>query len=113
MLAAVLGSWIASAVASTPASTTPVRKPKISWTLQVGLAHSPDDADHYALSGIQARFPVFALDREKKSDRLGGFGIEVGAYPYPVIARAYVPGPDADPNTAGKFNFWEALGVSY
>ena len=34
-------------------------------------------------------------------------------YPYPVISRAYVPGPDADPNTPGKYNFWEAAGLSY
>jgi hypothetical protein len=24
-----------------------------------------------------------------------------------------VPGPDADPETPGKFNYWEAVGVSY
>jgi hypothetical protein len=96
-----------------PPSPPPVRKPKISWTLQVGLAHSKDDTNHYAVSGFQARFPLFALDRERKSDRLGGFGLEVGAYPYPVISRAYVPGPNADPLTPGKYNFWEAGGISY
>ena len=94
-------------------SPPPVRKAKISWTLQVGLAHSKDDTNHYAVSGFQARFPLFALDREHKSDRLGGFGLELGAYPYPVISRAYVPGKDADPLTPGKYNFWEAAGVSY
>ena len=34
-------------------------------------------------------------------------------YPNPVISRAYVPGPDADPATPGKYNFWEAVGLSY
>lgn len=91
----------------------PIRKPSDSWTLQIGLAHSAGDTDHYAVSGFQARFPFYALDREQKSDRLGSIGVEIGAYPYPVIARAYVPGPDADPNTPGKFNYWEALGLSY
>jgi len=95
-----------------PASP-PLRKPRDSWTLQVGLAHSAGDTDHYAVSGFQARFPVFALDREKKSDRLGSLGLEVGMWPYPVISRAYVPGPDADPDTPGKYNFWEAAGLSY
>ena len=90
-----------------------VRKPKGSWTLLVGLSHSAGDGDHYAASGIYGRWPIFALDRATKSDRLGSIGIEVGAYPYPVISRAYVPGPDADPNTAGKYNFWEAGGLSY
>jgi hypothetical protein len=90
-----------------------LRKPKDSWTLQVGLAHSAEDTDHYVASGIYGRWPLFALDRADKSDRLGSIGIEIGAYPYPVISRAYVPGPDADPNTAGKYNFWEAAGLSY
>lgn len=90
-----------------------IRKPKPSWTLQVGLAHSGDDADHYAVSGFQGRFPLIALERRDKSDRLGGLGLEVGLYPYPVISRAYVPGTDADPNTPGKYNFWEAVGLSY
>jgi hypothetical protein len=90
-----------------------VRKPKESWTLQVGLAHSAEDVDHYVASGIYGRWPLYALDRARKSDRLGNIGIEIGAYPYPVISRAYVPGPDADPNTPGKYNFWEAAGLSY
>jgi hypothetical protein len=90
-----------------------VRKPKPSWTLQVGLAHSRNDGDHYAVSGLQGRFPLYAFDRVDKSDRLGGLGLEVGLYPYPMISRAYVPGPDADPNTPGKFNYWEAVGLSY
>jgi hypothetical protein len=30
-----------------------------------------------------------------------------------MIGRAYVPGPDADPDTPGKYNFWEAGGLSY
>jgi hypothetical protein len=111
MTAALLWLWLASTPGTPPPPT--VRKPKISWTLQVGLAHSRDDVDHYAVSGFQARFPLFALDRERKSDRLGGFGLELGAYPYPVISRAYVPGPDADPETPGKHNFWEAVGISY
>jgi hypothetical protein len=102
----------AAAHAADPA-VRPVRKPKISWTLQVGLAHSARDDDHYAVSGIQGRFPVFALDRATGSDRWGGLGVEVGAYPYPVISRAYVPGPEADPETPGKHNFWEAVGASY
>ena len=96
----------------TPASPT-IRKPKQSWTLLVGLSHSAADSDHYVASGIYGRFPLFALDRASGSDRLGNIGIEIGAYPYPVISRAYVPGPDADPETAGKYNFWEAAGLSY
>ena len=111
MTAALLFLFLAADPAATSRPT--VRKPKISWTLQVGLAHSKDDTHHYAVSGFQARFPLFALDRQDKSDRLGGFGLELGAYPYPVISRAYVPGPDADPLTPGKYNFWEAAGVSY
>lgn len=94
-------------------SSRPLRKPKDSWTLQVGLAHSADDQDHYAVSGFQARLPVYALDRRDRSDRLGNIGVEIGMYPYPVISRAYVPGTDADPETPGKYNFWEALGLSY
>ena len=89
------------------------RKPKDSWTLQVGLGHSAADDDHYVASGIYGRFPLFALDRTGKTDRLGSIGLEIGAYPYPVISRAYVPGPDADPETAGKYNYWEAAGLSY
>ena len=89
------------------------RKPKGSWTLQVGLSHSAGDADHYAASGIYGRFPLFALDLQGKTDGLGSIGIEIGAYPYPVISRAYVPGPDADPETTGKYNYWEAAGLSY
>ena len=100
--------------APSPEAAAPkIRKPKVSWTLQFGLAHSADDENHYAVSGFQGRFPIFAFDRARKSDRLGGLGIEVGAYPYPVTARAYVPGEDADPETPGKFNFWEAVGLSY
>ena len=89
------------------------RKAKASWVLQVGVSHSASDDDHYVVSGLNGRFPVFAFDRRDKSDRLGGLGIEIGLYPYPVISRAYVPGPDADPNTPGKVNFWEAVGASY
>jgi hypothetical protein len=96
-----------------PPAARPVRKPRDSWTLQVGLAHSAQDSDHYAVSGFQARFPVFALDRQHESDRLGSLGVEIGMYPYPVISRAYVPGAGADPNTPGKYNFWEAAGLSY
>jgi len=95
-----------------PARKT-VRKPRDSWTLQVGLADSADGHDHYVVPGFHGRWPVYALDRRDNSDRLGSIGIEVGMYPYPVISRAYVPGPDADPNTAGKHNFWEAVGLSY
>jgi hypothetical protein len=98
---------------SPPTAAKPVHKPRDSWTLQVGLAHSAQDKDHYAVSGFQARFPVFALDRQDKSDRLGSIGVEIGMYPYPVISRAYVPGAGADPNTPGKYNFWEAAGLSY
>jgi hypothetical protein len=105
---------VATAAAEETAATgTPARRPRDSWTLQLGLAHSAADDNHYAVSGFQARFPIYTLDREGKSDRLGSIGLEVGAYPYPVISRAYVPGPDADPETSGKFNFWEALGLSY
>ena len=101
-----------TAAQDTPAPNR-IRKPTDSWTLQLGLAHSAGDTDHYAVSGFQARFPLFALDREHKTDRLGSIGLEVGAYPYPVISRAYVAGPDADSNTPGKYNFWEAVGLSY
>jgi hypothetical protein len=104
------------AVAAAPGraeEVTAVRKPRDSWTLQFGLSHSSSDEDHYAVSGFHARFPFFTLDRTTKSDRLGSLGLEVGAYPYPVISRAYVPGPDADPETPGKYNFWEAVGLSY
>lgn len=90
-----------------------LRRPRDSWTLQFGLSHSSSDEDHYAVSGFHAWFPLYSLDRATKSDRLGTFGLEVGAYPYPDISRAYVPGPDADPETPGKYNFWEALGLSY
>src|SRR5438034_4554743 len=76
----------------------PVRRPKDSWTMQVGLAHSTGDREHYAVSGFQGRFPLVALDRKDKSDRFGDIGLEIGLYHYPVISRAYVPGPDADPN---------------
>jgi hypothetical protein len=111
-----IGVVIAIAAASTAEETPaakPARRPRDSWTLQVGLAHSAADDNHYAVSGFQARFPIYTLDRATKSDRLGSIGLEVGAYPYPVISRAYVPGPDADPETPGKYNFWEALGLSY
>jgi hypothetical protein len=110
--------WM-SAVACAPAAaedattTTTVHKQKPSWILQVGLADSASDQDHYVVSGFHARWPVFAFDRAQKSNRLGGLGLEVGMYPYPVISRAYVPGANADPNTPGKYNFWEAAGVSY
>jgi hypothetical protein len=110
VLATYLPSW---AEETAPPRARTVRKPRDSWTLQVGLAHSADDGNHYAVSGFQARFPFYALDRKSKSDRLGSIGVEIGAYPYPVISRAYVPGPDADPETPGKYNFWEALGLSY
>jgi hypothetical protein len=89
------------------------RRPRDSWTLQFGLSHSSSELDHYAVSGFHAWFPLYALDRGTKSDRLGTIGLEVGAYPYPDISRAYVPGPDADPETPGKYNFWEAVGLSY
>jgi hypothetical protein len=94
-------------------ATKRLHKPQDSWVLEVGLAHSADDQDHYAVSGLQGRLPFFALDRKDKSDRLGDLGVEIGLYPYPVISRAYVPGPDADPNTPGKVNFWELAGLSY
>jgi hypothetical protein len=96
-----------------PASGKSARRPRDSWTLQFGLSHSSSDEDHYAISGFQARFNIYTLDRAAKTDRLGSIGLEVGAYPYPVISRAYVPGPDADPETPGKYNFWEAVGLSY
>jgi hypothetical protein len=108
LLAVATCSW-----AEERSSAHAVRKPKASWTLEVGLSHSAADRDHYVASGIYGRFPLFALDRGTGSDRLGSIGVEIGAYPYPVISRAYVPGPDADPATAGKYNFWEAAGLSY
>lgn len=114
MMCVAAGAQDTPAPAATPApATRTIRKPKVSWTLQFGLAHSDDDADHYAVSGFQGRFPLFAFDRRDKSDRFGGLGLEIGAYPYPVTSRAYVPGAGADPDTPGKFNFWEAVGVSY
>lgn len=106
----VLATW-AQAPAEERVRT--IRRPKDSWTLQVGLAHSADDADHYAVSGFHGRLPVFALDRTDKGDRFGNIGVEIGMYPYPVISRAYVPGTDADPDTQGKYNFWELGGLSY
>jgi hypothetical protein len=109
----LLLSLAAPATADEVPAAPPLRKPRDSWTLQVGRADSAGDTDHYAVSGFHARFPVFALDRETKSDRLGSVGLEVGMWPYPVISRAYVPGPDADPNTPGKYNYWEAVGLSY
>ena len=93
--------------------TRPLRKPKQSWTLQVGLAHSAQDSDHYVVSGFSRALPAVRPGSADKSDRLGSIGLEIGAYPYPVTSRAYVPGPDADPETAGKYNFWEAAGLSY
>ena len=90
-----------------------IHKPKDSWTLALGLSDSARGDDHYVVSGFYGRFPLYALDRRDKSDRLGDIGLEIGAWPYPVISRAYVPGPDADPETPGKFNFWEAAGLSY
>ncbi|HVR69635.1 MAG TPA: hypothetical protein VMT87_02215 [Vicinamibacteria bacterium] len=99
--------------AAEPAGGRPLRKPKDSWTIQVGLSHSAAADDHYAVSGLQGRLAFFALDRQDKSDRLGSLGLEIGLYPYPIISRAYVPGADADPDTPGKYNFWEALGLSY
>ena len=63
--------------------------------------------------GSRAASRFFAFDRKDKSDRYGGLGLEIGAYPYPMTSRAYVPGPDADPETPGKFNYWEAVGLSY
>jgi len=109
----LLGCVTVAAQDAAPAAPRPLRKPRDSWTLQVGLAHSARDTDHYAVSGFQARFPLYALDRQEKSDRRGSIGLEVGMYPYPMISRAYVPGPDADPATPGKYNFWEAVGLSY
>lgn len=102
----------AAADEATPASQT-VKKQKPSWVLQVGLADSSGGGDHYVVSGFHGRWPIFAFDRATRSNRLGGLGIEVGMYPYPAISRAYVPGPDADPETKGKYNFWEAAGLSY
>jgi hypothetical protein len=110
---ALAGPAVAAAQSTAEPPAPRVRKPKASWVLQVGLSHSANDGDHYAVSGFHGRFPLLALDRRDKSDRFGGFGLEVGLYPYPVISRAYVPGPDADPDTPGKFNFWEAAGLSY
>jgi len=96
-----------------PSKSQAVRRPRDSWTLQLGLSHSSSDLDHYAVSGFHAWFPLYSLDRDTKSDAFGTIGLEVGAYPYPDISRAYVPGPDADPETPGKYNFWEAVGLSY
>jgi hypothetical protein len=115
LIAWMLGAIVCAPLAAedAPSLARTVHKQKPSWILQVGLADSAGDRDHYVVSGFHARWPVFAFDRARKSDRLGGLGIEVGMYPYPVISRAYVPGPNADPNTPGKYNFWEAAGLSY
>jgi hypothetical protein len=113
MAAGVLLASLPCAATAAGEQARTLRKPKDSWTLQVGLAHSSDGADHYVVSGFHGRLPVLALDRADKSDRLGSIGIEIGMYPYPVISRAYVPGADADPDTPGKYNFWEAAGLSY
>lgn len=103
----------ASVAQETPAAGKTARRPRDSWTLEFGLSHSASHVDHYAVSGFHARFNIYTLDRAQRTDRLGSIGLEVGAYPYPVISRAYVPGPDADPETPGKYNFWEAVGLSY
>jgi hypothetical protein len=55
-------------------------------TLQVGLAHSAQDTDHYALSGFQARFPVWALDRQDKSDRFPSFRGDRGVVTFVAAA---------------------------
>lgn len=110
--AALLLVMSAAAHAGADERVKAVQRPKDSWTLQFGLAHSADGADHYAVSGFHGRLPLFALAGDK-SDRLGSIGVEIGMYPYPVISRAYVPGTDADPDTPGKYNFWEAGGLSY
>ena len=90
-LSLALCAPLTAAEVSEPAARH-VRKPKTSWTLQVGLAHSADDADHHAVSGFQGRFPLIALDRRDKSDRLGGFGLEVGMYPYPAFPASVATG---------------------
>ena len=116
LVAWMLGAIVCAPLAAEdvpPTARRTVHKQKPSWMLQVGLADSAGDRDHYVVSGFHGRWPVFAFDRADKSNRLGGLGIEVGMYPYPVISRAYVPGPNADPKTPGKYNFWEAAGVSY
>jgi len=110
----LMAATVSTSVAQeTPATGKPGRRPRDSWTLEFGLSHSSSEVDHYAVSGFHAHFPIYTLDRADKTDRLGSIGLEVGAYPYPVISRAYVPGPDADPETPGKYNFWEAVGLSY
>jgi hypothetical protein len=110
----VIAAMLAFGLCQAPdESARPVRKPRDSWVLQFGLAHSSDDQDHYAVSGFQGRFALVALDRNTKSDKKGDLGVEVGLYPYPMISRAYVPGPNADPETPGKHNVWELAGVSY
>jgi hypothetical protein len=101
-LAALAALCASSLPASAGESRPGIRKPKDSWTIQVGLSHSEDGEDHYAVSGLQGRLALFALDRRDGSDRLGSLGLELGLYPYPMISRAYVPGPEADPHTPGK-----------
>ena len=90
----------------------PFASPSNPWTLLVGLSDSARDRDHYAVSGFYGRFPLFALDRASGSDRLGTSASRSG--PIRIGDLACVrPGPDADPETAGKYNFWEAAGLSY
>ena len=51
-----------------PSTSQTVRRPRDSWTLQLGLSHSSSDLDHYAVSGFHAWFPLYSLDRDTKSD---------------------------------------------
>lgn len=80
------GDAIAQDPAPAPEAKPAVRTPRDSWVLQIGLAHSADDRDHYAVSGLQGRFALFALDRRDKSDRRGDLGVDVGLYPYPMMS---------------------------
>src|SRR5207247_2173582 len=84
---AMIATASTSTAEETPATGKAVRRPRDSWTLQVGLAHSAADDNHYAVSGFQARFPIYTLDRKGKGDRLGSIGLGVGGHPYPVIWR--------------------------
>ena len=45
---AIIATAATSAAEETPATGKPARRPRDSWTLQVGLAHSAADDNHYA-----------------------------------------------------------------
>ena len=87
-VAAIIALTLALAVAATSraeestSSGRPSASPRTPGRCSSASPTPPDD-DHYAVSGFQGRFPLFAFDRTGKSDRFGGLGLEIGAYPIP------------------------------